>query len=175
MEGIEGLKNILADISTVLPVLNFLLVIAVLFYTLYCGSKIKKLRNKYNRLINGVHEGNIEEILMECIERVNKVELKNRELDTRINILEHRLASCIQKVGIVRFNAFEDTGSDLSFAIALLNENDDGVVLSSIFSRESSYTYAKPVIAGNSKYPLSAEEIKAIDLAKRSGKTYIYV
>ncbi|HHW31225.1 MAG TPA: DUF4446 family protein [Clostridiaceae bacterium] len=174
MVGIEGLFNLPSELIAVLTILNLIFIILIFFYALHCSSKIKRLRNKYNKLVYGVSEGNIEDILIECIDRMNKVEMRNRELEIKLNNMEHSIISCIQKVGIVRFNAFEDTGSDLSYSIALLNENDDGVVISSIYSRESSYTYAKPVISGNSKYPLSAEEIKAIDIAKKNGRSFFH-
>ena len=76
--------------------------------------------------------------------------------------LEEDLEGCIQKVGIVRYSAFQDTGSDLSFSLALLDEKNNGVVFNGIYSREMSNIYAKPVENGNSKYTLSNEEVEAI-------------
>ena len=72
---------------------------------------------------------------------------------------------CIQKIGIVRYSAFKDTGSDLSFALALLDENNDGVVLNGIYSREMSNIYAKPIQNGKSTYTVSEEETQAISKA----------
>ena len=74
---------------------------------------------------------------------------------------------CVQKVGVVRFRAFEDTGSDLSFAVALLDSEDNGVVLSSLFGRTESRVYAKPVEHGASSYLLSTEENEALSKAKK--------
>ncbi len=74
---------------------------------------------------------------------------------------------CVQKVGVVRFRAFEDTGSDLSFAVALLDSDDNGVVLSSLFGRTESRVYAKPVEHGASSYLLSTEENEALSKAKK--------
>ena len=78
------------------------------------------------------------------------------------------MEDCIQKIGIVRYNAFKDTGSDLSFALALLDSKDNGVVLNGIYSREMSNIYAKPVEKGVSKYVLSDEEKQAIEKAVNS-------
>lgn len=164
----EILYNISPEILLILTISNFALIILLTIYALGCGSKIKRLKNKYNRFMNGTNMGNLEELLIECVERIRKTEIKDRELENKINSLEYSIMNCIQKVGIVRFNAFDDMGSDLSFSIALLNDNDDGIVLSSIYSRESSCTYAKPIVSGNSKYPLSAEEMRAIDIAIRN-------
>ena len=73
---------------------------------------------------------------------------------------------CIQKVGIVRYSAYRDTGSDLSFTMALMDSEDNGVVVNGLYSRESSSIFAKPLVKGETKYNLSAEEIQAIGLAK---------
>ncbi len=72
---------------------------------------------------------------------------------------------CIQKVGIVRFNAFDNVGSNLSYSIALLDNYNNGVVISSLYSRDSSSTYAKPVVDGKSSFSLSEEEIESIEKA----------
>ena len=124
--------------------------------------------------MNGLSDRNMEELLETCVSSVNSVSAKNRELELEINTIERTLLQCIQKVGIVRFNAFDNVGSDLSFAIALLDNNDSGVVISGIYARDTSSTYAKPVSTGKSKYTLSAEEIQAIDIAKKNniGRNY---
>ena len=107
-------------------------------------------------------------MLEENISNVLNVKENNKRLDKEIEQIKNNLAFCIQKVGIVRFNAFENMGSDLSFAIALLDSNDNGVVISSIYSRESSSTYAKPIVNGKSAYSLSEEELQAINKAKKT-------
>ncbi len=80
--------------------------------------------------------------------------------------------SVYKKVGVVRYSAFKDTGSDLSFAVALLDEQNSGVVFNGIYSREMSNIYAKPVEKGNSSYTLSAEEAEAIRRAISSNNVY---
>ena len=66
---------------------------------------------------------------------------------------------------LMKYNAFKDVGSDLSFALAILNNQNDGIVLNGIYSRETSNIYAKPVIKGESTYTLSEEEKEAIKKA----------
>lgn len=77
---------------------------------------------------------------------------------------------CTQKVGVVRYNAIEKVGADLSFAIAMLDAEDNGIVLNGIYSRDGSYVYSKPVQNGQSTYQLSDEEKEAIRLAKENNK-----
>ncbi len=148
--------------------LNFLLTLILFFMNMANRSKIRKLKNKYNRFMNGNNDVSLEEVLDDCIVKVNGVIEKNKEFSFQISEIERKLYYCVQKVGIVRYNAFDDVGSDLSFSIALLDNNDDGIVISSLYARDSSSTYAKPINSAKSKYALSAEEIKAIDIAKKT-------
>ena len=104
--------------------------------------------------------------------RVERVEKQNMEIRNLVDSIDKNLESCIQKIGIVRYNAFKDTGSDLSFALAMLDENNNGVVLNGIYSREMSNIYAKPVQNGKSNYTISEEEKEAIQKAMDNQNIY---
>lgn len=147
---------------------NFLLMLSIMVGILIIGfisilySNIK-LKNKYNKFMKKIGNGkNIEEDLENYMYRVERVERQNAEIISYCKNLDDEVAKCIQKVGIVRYSAFKDTGSDLSFAVAMLDENNDGVVFNGIYSREMSNIYAKPVKNGVSEYTLSEEEKEAI-------------
>ena len=115
---------------------------------------------------------NIEEDLENYMYKTQRVENQNLEILNNIKNIENDVSKCIQKIGIVRYSAFKDTGSDLSFALALLDENNDGVVLNGIYSREMSNIYAKPVEKGKSSYTISEEEAQAIEKAIQSKNIY---
>ncbi|HHY38945.1 MAG TPA: DUF4446 family protein [Clostridia bacterium] len=83
-------------------------------------------------------------------------------LEKELGILSTDLDSCIRRVGLVRFRAFDDVGCDLSFSIALLDAKSNGVVITSLYGRQESRVYAKPIKEGKSNYPLSPEEIEAL-------------
>lgn len=154
--------------------INLVLILLLFLITMGNRAKIRRLKERYTRFMSGLSDRNMEELLDHYIQRVNKVSNKNRDIENHINHIERNLLKCVQKVGIIRFNAFENVGSDLSFAIALLDNNDTGVVISAIYARDSSSTYAKPVLNGKSKYALSAEEIQALDIAKKSSMERVY-
>ena len=78
------------------------------------------------------------------------------------------MKDCIQKIGIVRYNAYSDAGNDLSFAVALLDNKNNGIVFNGIYSREMSNIYAKPVVNGKSKYNITEEENQALEKAINS-------
>ena len=147
---------------------NFLLMLSIIVGILTIGfisilySNIK-LKNKYNKFMKKIGNGkNIEEDLENYMYRIERVERQNAEIISYCKNLDDEVAKCIQKVGMVRYSAFKDTGSDLSFAVAMLDENNDGVVFNGIYSREMSNIYAKPVKNGVSEYTLSEEEKEAI-------------
>ena len=123
---------------------NFLLMLSIMVGILTIGfisilySNIK-LKNKYNKFMKKIGNGkNIEEDLENYMYRVERVERQNTEIISYCKNLDDEVAKCIQKVGMVRYSAFKDTGSDLSFAVAMLDENNDGVVFNGIYSREMS-------------------------------------
>ena len=135
--------------------------------------KLFSINKKYKNFLNKLGDGkNIEEDLENYMYRVERVEKQNAEIRGLMNTIDTNMANCIQKIGIVRYNAFKDTGSDLSFALAMLDENNNGVVLNGIYSREMSNIYAKPVENGKSKYTISEEEKQAIQMAVENQKIY---
>lgn len=140
----------------------------IILCVLYCMnvSKLNKLRRAYSSFMKRLGNGNnLEEMMKQYIRKVEDVERENKELKKYCQEIEQNAKTHIQKVGMVRYNAFKDTGSELSFTVALLDDNDTGVVLNGIYSFESSNIYAKPIKKGQSTYVLSEEEKMAIDKA----------
>ena len=91
-----------------------------------------------------------------------------KDIIKRLEALEEeakKSRDSLQKVGMVRFNPFGEIGGDQSFCIAVLNNNNDGFVITSHYGREANRVYAKPVSQGKSQYQLSTEERRAIDEA----------
>lgn len=154
--------------ETFLLVLFAMIILLLIGYAII-GVKLSRLNRRYQDFMRKLGNGkNLEEDLQNYMSRVNQVEKQNAKISNQIKMLNGDLIKCIQKVGIVRYSAFRDTGSDLSFALALLDENNDGVVLNGIYSREMSNIYAKPVQKGKSTYTISEEEMQAIEKAMDS-------
>jgi hypothetical protein len=89
-------------------------------------------------------------------------------VETRLEALAERGRGAVQHVGVVRYNPFEDTGSNQSFALALLDDRADGVVISSLHSRQATRLYLKPISGGRSEAALSAEETEALKKARQA-------
>jgi hypothetical protein len=148
-------------------ILNFILIFILFMMNISNRINFKKFRSKYNKMMVGAGDISVEQLLEKCLDKVGDVEIKNKEIENEINKIERNLLQCYQKLGVIRYNAFDNVGSDLSFSIALLDNSDNGLVISGIYSRDSSSTYAKPILLGKSKYSLSAEEIQALEVAKK--------
>lgn len=104
----------------------------------------------------------------ELIERVKNLEEKLKSLSLELESVKKQMAKSIEKIGIVRFNPFHEIGGDQSFAIALLNRENTGVVITSHYGKDFSKVYAKPMNKGNSEYSLSEEEKEAVSRAIKS-------
>ncbi|HHX60497.1 MAG TPA: DUF4446 family protein [Epulopiscium sp.] len=138
----------------------FFILIIILFV------KNKELKKRYNEFMRGT-ETDIEGLLRESIEKSTSIQESHKYIKDSVARIQVQLDKCVQKVGVVRYSAVQGAGPDLSFAIALLDDADNGVVVNGIYTREGSYTYAKEVVAGKSSHLLSDEENEAIAKSKQ--------
>lgn len=127
--------------------------------------RISKIRIKYNQIVRDMEGVNLEELLIRTGQDINDMNIKINNFEKHIKEIETKLAFAIQKVGFVRYDAFAEMGNELSFSIALLDNFKNGFVLTSIYGRDHTTSYAKPLKFGKSIYPLSVEEIQSIDRA----------
>lgn len=146
----------------VLLLTTFLLLIAFLLMI----ARISRLNRLYARLTRGTSGGNLEEILHEFMGTVTDVSRRMAALETAAARLDERQQGCLQRVGIVRFDAFEDVGGKQSFAVAMLDAQRNGIVLSSVYSRSDVRVYAKAIHDGQPSHPLSREEAQAMERAE---------
>ena len=142
--------------------------ILALVMILVQGSKLSKLDKKCKDLARGVDNKNLEEIIHKYYEKVDQADIRVNQMNKKLEVMDERLLKCVQKVGMVRYNAFDDTGGDQSFSIALLDDQQNGFIITSIYGRNNSAMYGKPVKKGKASYALSAEEMQALDRAKNN-------
>ena len=148
--------------------LIFSFILNILFIILFIINYIRlaNMKKSYDKFMKKLGKGeNIEEMLKNHLEKVEFVHKQNEEILDYCRKIDNDFGKTISKIGIIRYSAFKDTGSDLSFTLALLNKNNDGVVLNGIYSREMSNIYAKPIKNAESTYTLSNEEKEAIKRA----------
>ena len=141
------------------------IVILLFIIVLVQGKAINNIESRYKKMMRGTSTQNLEELIINNLDSINESEEKSKECLKEIEDLKKKTKSCVQKIAITRYKAFEDIGSDLSFSIAMLDENNDGLILTGIFGRNESTTYAKPVDKGISRYDLSEEELDVLNEA----------
>ena len=141
------------------------LVIVLLILVIVLFRSLNKVEAKYRKVTRGVNNKNLEEIIVEYLNRVEESKKISEDIKSLYGDMDSRIKDCIQKVSVIRYKAFEDVGSDLSFSVAMLDENNDGILLTGIFGRNESTTYAKPIEKGISRYDLSEEEEEALNNA----------
>ena len=155
----------LGAIIVALAVVCVVLVVVVVFLLRRTSRLDKRLRG----LTRGSDNTSLESILGAHLERVYAVAREVDELAARAAILEQVQRKAFQKLGLVRFNPFEDTGGNQSFALALLDKNGDGIIISSLHARAVTRIYGKAIAGGKSEAALSTEESEALKIALASG------
>lgn len=159
MDALEMLDPIVVAFTALgLCILALIVMMIILF-------RQTKLLRRYQLLLNGETGKQLDAILLDQASDLAGAKERLAELAARMEQLAADAQHHVQRTGIVRFNAFPDTGSDLSFAIALLDANDNGFVLSSLYGRHENRIYAKPIRNGSSTYTLTDEEKQALALA----------
>lgn len=161
----ENILNIINEYSSFIIIGLLIITILLFIVVISLYSSVNKLEKKYRRLMRGSNNKNLEELIASKLEEIDKSMKASEEALNKYEDLKEEMKSCVNKIAIMRYKAFEDVGSDLSFSIAILNSYNDGIILTGIYSRQDSRTYAKPVDKGISRYELSEEETYVLNEA----------
>ena len=160
--------NLFSIIVTWQTYITIGLSVAVVLLFITCGvllKEISKSEERYRKFMRGVNNKSIEELVMGYLDKVDEAKNDVKATKEKCDALEEKLQGCMQKTSILRYKAFENVGSDLSFSISLLDNNNDGFIITSIYGRNDSTTYAKPIDKGLSRYDLSEEEKEVLKKA----------
>ncbi len=162
----DSLTNSIGPILIILCVVILVLAVAVIWLVI----KTHRMEKQYQALTAGTDGGSLEAVLNEHVEQVRLAVTRTSELDALARRLEREGRDHIQHVGFQRFNPFRDAGGDQSFALALADQDGNGVVLSSLHSRDSTRVYGKPLAGWESPYPLTEEERAVINQARNDSR-----
>ena len=161
----ENLIKIINENSAFIIIGLLVIVLLLLIIVLTLMSTTKKLEKKYRKMMRGVNNKNLEDLITSKLDDIDKAIGKSEEALNKCEVIKEEIKGCVNKVAIMRYKAFPDVGSDLSFSIAILDSYNDGVMITGIYSRHDSTTYAKPVDKGISRYELSEEETYVLNEA----------
>lgn len=153
-----------------LPIIIFgilLIVLVLLIMMIVQTVKMRRLRKNYDNLMSSTGVEDLESLLFQLKVQMDSIEDMQAENKNEITEALTKLNQVQGKIGVKRYNAYGERGTDLSFSVAMLNEQSDGLVLTGLYNRDGSYVYAKPLKGGESTYSLSNEEKEAIVLAQQ--------
>lgn len=143
-----------------------LLVIVLIVLVILQGKKFKKLERKYNKFMQGKEADSLEDEIIGLFHDNRLIRSENEKNRKDIIDINRRMARTFQKVGLHKYDAFNQSGGKLSFALCLLDESDNGVLINSVHSTDGlNYSYSKDIKAGVADVELSGEEKKALDMA----------
>lgn len=141
------------------------LVLILLFWNFILSLKIRKVNKRFNRLMRGSNILNLEQVIETYVDEAEAMKKGIEKNSEELRALTKKTSSLKGRIEIVRYNAFGEEGNDLSYSIAFIDDHRNGVVISSIYNRGESNTYAKPIYDGGSSYKLSKEELLVIEKA----------
>ena len=146
--------------------LIFIVPFLILFiYCILLHVKLNTLSKKYKYFMDGENGVNIERKLAVEVKEIREATASLDDLFARQEIIQKTQSNTFQKIGFVKYNAFENIGNDLSFALTLLDGNNNGICLSSIYGRNESRVFSKPIYHGRASVALSQEEQDSLNEA----------
>lgn len=157
-----GLENI--DIGILIVVLVVIILFLIILNIVNIRS-ISKLKKKYDKFMLGKNAESLENEITDLFEDNKFIKNSIEKNKKDIHALYRKFESSLQKVGIIKYDAFDQIGGKLSFCMALLDENNNGFILNSVHGAEGCYTYTKEIKNGNCETSLGQEEEKALSIA----------
>jgi hypothetical protein len=155
---LNNLVNDIAAHETILLFASMLLILLLLILVVYLMIRVGMMSSRYRAMMRGSEANDLEGMLIQHIKEVERIAATNARILEENELIRQFIRGSLVRVAAVRFRAFEDMGGDLSYAVAMLNANNDGIIFSSIFARADSRSYIKPIKNGASDYPLTDEE-----------------
>lgn len=142
--------------------------LVLIIFIIILFVRMSKMKSRMRKMLGTTGNITIEDALIQNQIKLEKVQELQSKFNQELLTVAKRLETMKAKVAAIRYNAFHETGSDLSFSIAVVDERGNGYVLTGIHTRHDSQIYAKPLENGRSSYPLTPEEIDAINQALQS-------
>ena len=147
-----------------------ILSLVLLIVVIICIVKLNKLYRRYDIFMRGKDAETLEDTIMDIMDEMEELQEKDRSSKDAMKQLSRQIKSSFQKFGYVKYNAFKGMGGNLSFVIAMLDNNNSGFILDVVHSREGCYIYLKEVEEGATEVLLGGEEQEALEQALGSVK-----
>lgn len=155
----------------ILVLMLMVLVLMLIVIILNMSLGIHRLNRKYAMFMKGADGQSLERVFNQKLKEVDRLLAANDDNSAEIRILKKEIGKSLTKYGIVKYDAFDDVGGKLSFALAMLDRKNTGFILNAIHSRDNCFFYIKEIVNGESYILLSSEEMDALRQAVRFGET----
>ena len=142
-----------------------MLSLVLLIAFVICIAMMNKLYRRYDMFMRGKDAETLEDTLIDILDQLKELNAKDRANKDMMKVLSKQVKDSFQKFGFVKYNAFKGMGGNLSFVIAMLDDNNSGFVLDAVHSREGCYLYLKEVEEGATEVLLGSEEQEALEQA----------
>lgn len=159
----------------ILVLMLMVLVLVLIVIVLNLSLGLHRLQRKYSMFMKGSDGQSLERVFAQKIKEVDRLSTSNDDNYMKIQSLQKKMDKALTKYGIVKYDAFDDVGGKLSFALAMLDKNNTGFILNAIHSRDNCFFYIKEIVNGESYILLSSEEMDALRQAVDFGKVDIPV
>ena len=150
----------------ILFIVLFAIVIILVVLLIITNGKFRKLERKYNKFMKGKEADSLEDEIVGLFHDNRMIRAENEKNRKDIIDINRRLINSFQKFGLEKYDAFSSNGGKLSFAICMLDENDNGFLLNSVHSATMNYIYTKNIVEGEAEVELGTEEAQALEQAK---------
>ena len=144
---------------------TIVLVIVLFVYCVILHIRLGSLKKKYDFFMQGEHGASLERKLSVEVSEIRDAAKGLESLLSEQVAIRNIQSNTLQKIGFIKYNAFENIGNDLSFALTLLDGNNNGICISSIYGRNESRIFSKPIVKGKSLVSLSHEELESLNEA----------
>jgi hypothetical protein len=168
-DPVGGLNQLVTSSIGVIAVALAIACVVLIVAVVVLARRTASLDRRLDGLTRGADGVSLESVLSSHLAQVHEVARDVDALEARSAVLEQTQRRTFQRMGLVRFNPFEDTGGNQSFVLALLDQRGDGFIVSSLHSRTGTRIYGKAITGGTSDAALSSEEAEALRLALASG------
>ena len=146
----------------------FVLVLILIVVNISLAAKLSRVMKKYDRFMKGKNAEDLDGLMRDMLDKMDKIEKLHQKSKIQVQEGINSIGSTYKKMGLVKYDAFKEMGGNLSFALALLNSDNNGFIINTMHGRESSYTYAKEIVNGQAFSTLGEEEKEALDKAMKS-------
>lgn len=165
----SGIFENLGIDSGIIIIILLILVVFLLVRSISYNMRLSRLERRYKIFMKGSDAQSLEKVFVRKFAQIDRLYEAKEDHDHDILFLKKKMEKMFNKYGVEKYDAFDDVGGKLSFALALLDKENTGLILNAVHSRDNCFLYLKEIVKGESYVMLSQEEVEALRKAVNFG------